>query len=121
MSALQPSTAAPSTPAEDESDLLHERQYVPLPASSVGAAHFKPTSTLTPVICDERAISRLLELLLSRGGLTTNEAASRLGINAASLRQYVNGRRGKPSLLWFLKFAALCGARVTIEFPEGSR
>lgn len=96
------------------------------------SAHFSPTivptsqqipairsqSSLTPVVCDERAIARLLEMLLSKAGLSVHEAARRMGVHTNVIRQYIAGRRSKPSLIWFIKFANLCGASVTISFPE---
>lgn len=83
--------------------------YIPASASS---------SPLTPVICDERAISRLLETLLWRSGLTIREAARLLGVDESSVREHTSGRTQRPSLLWFVKFAAICGATLTIQMPE---
>jgi hypothetical protein len=83
--------------------------------SSLGS--YRSSSTISPVVCDERAITSLLELLLSKGGLSVNEASRRMGVTQNAVRQYIVGRRTKPSLLWFVKFAELCGARVVVEFP----
>lgn len=97
-----------------EQDVLH---FTPMPSSaSVPAPRF--TSPLTPLVCDEKAIARLLRVMLRRAGLSIGEASRRLGIDANSISQYLNGRRSRPSLIWFLKIAALCGATVTIEIPE---
>lgn len=91
--------------------------HAPLP-SSAGIPSFRTSSPLTPLVCDERAIGRLLETMLDKAGLSSAEASRRLGYDSPnSVRQYLRGRRKKPSLLWFLKFAALCGAQVSIEFP----
>lgn len=76
------------------------------------------SSPLTPLICDERVIDRLLETLISRSGLSVSELARRLGVTTNAIRQYARGRRTRPSLIWFLRLAELCGARVTIEFPK---
>jgi predicted transcriptional regulator len=79
-----------------------------------------PTSrstTLTPLVLDERAIARLLALMLDRGGLTVSECARRLGITPQGIRQYIHGRR-RPSLLQVLKIAETCGARILVEFPR---
>lgn len=92
--------------------------HVPLPSTS-SIPTFHSTSTLTPLVCDERAISRLLELILIRGGLSINEAARRLDVAPSSVRQYIRGRRKRPSLQWFIRLAELCGAKVVIEFPKG--
>jgi DNA-binding transcriptional regulator YdaS (Cro superfamily) len=76
------------------------------------------TTSLTPLVCDERAIARLLGALLSRGGLSVGEASRRLGVTTNSVRQYLHGRRNKPSLMWFVRFAEICGARVVVEWPR---
>lgn len=99
--------------ATDELDLS---QFSPIPGG-VSPPSIRSSSTLTPLVCDERAIARLLLILLNKGGLTVGEAARRLGITTQSVRQYLKGRRSRPSLMWFIRFAELCGARVTIEFP----
>jgi hypothetical protein len=57
-------------------------------------------------------------MILSKGGLSIGEASRRMGVTTNSIRQYLRGRRNKPSLMWFIRFAELNGARVTIEFPE---
>jgi transcriptional regulator with XRE-family HTH domain len=79
-----------------------------------------PTSrniSLTPLVLDERAIARLLELMLDRAGLTISEVARRLGVSPQAVRQYIHGRR-RPSLLQVLKIAETCGARLLIEYPR---
>lgn len=93
---------------------------IPLPSSFSQPLRSSSTSSpITPVICDERAISRLLENLLERAGLTPRDAATRLGLKSANgVRQYLAGRRTKPSLIWFIKFCELCGAQVSITFPR---
>jgi len=89
---------------------------VPLP-SLVSSSPLYHTSPLSSVICDERAIAYLLETLLHRAGLSIAEASRRLGNGPNTISQYINKRRCRPSLLWFIKFAELCGAKVSIEFP----
>lgn len=86
---------------------------VPMPATSP----FRQSSILTPVVCDERAIGRLLETILHRSGMSIEEAARRLGVTSNSIRQYLAGRRRKPSLLWFVRLANLCGSSVEVRFP----
>jgi transcriptional regulator with XRE-family HTH domain len=79
-----------------------------------------PTSrniSLTPLICDERAIARLIGLMLDRGGLTISEAARRMGVSSSDLRQYIHGRR-RPSLFQVLRIAQACGTRLLAEFPR---
>lgn len=75
------------------------------------------STTLTPLVLDERAIARLLALMLDRGGLTISECARRLGITPQGIRQYIHGRR-RPSLLQVLKIAEACGSRLLVEFPR---
>lgn len=91
--------------------------FIPMP-SSTALPIFKSSTPLTPLVCDERAIARLLATLLSRGGLSTREVARRMGVTPNAVRQYLRGRRNRPSLIWFIKLAELCGARVLVEFPE---
>jgi hypothetical protein len=115
-----PSPEVTPLPDADGSARFLDRPLTPIP-SSANRPVVTSSSSLTPLICDERAISSLLGNLLDGSGLTISSAARKLGINSASLRQYINGRRGRPSLLWFLRFAAICGAKVTIEFPTHGR
>lgn len=92
---------------------------VPLPSLQT-APIYRAHSSLTPVVCDERAISRLLELILIRSGLSISEVARRMCVTPNSVRQYINGRRSKPSLLWVVKFAETCGSHISIETPSRS-
>lgn len=80
-----------------------------------------PSLPLTPIICDKRAIAGLLESFLDQAGLSKKEAAARLGVDVEAVRQYLNGRRVKPSLLWFIRFVNLCGGRVMVEWPAKAR
>lgn len=88
----------------------------PVPTSSIPT--FRSLTPLTPVVCDDRAISRMVELLISRSGLSIREIARRLGIYPSTLHQYKSGRRVRPSLIWFVRFASACGAEVTLRWPE---
>lgn len=89
---------------------------VPMP--SLGAVNLvRSSSPLTPVVCDDRAITRLLESILLRSGLTLSEAARRIGVHPSSLRQYINGRRTRPSLFWFARFTEVCGSHLVVEMP----
>jgi hypothetical protein len=90
---------------------------VPIP-SLVTASPLYKSSPLTSLICDEQVISQLLEVLLKRAGLSIAGASRSMGCGANTISQYINKRRCRPSLLWFLKFAELCGARITIELPR---
>lgn len=107
-------------PLKDPSDGPHAdlgAPFAPIPSLS-SLQVIKSTSHLTPVICDERAISTLLEVLLSRSGVSISEIARRMGCTTQVIRQYLHGRRSKPSLLWFVRLASLCGAEVVIKFPQ---
>jgi hypothetical protein len=108
-----------SSSAIEEGDSLSSEAPVLTVVPSIGALPaFRSSSSLTPVVCDERAIGGLLELIIVRGKLSIHEMARRLGVTPACVRQYVNGRRGNPSLKWFVRFANLAGAKVSVEFPE---
>jgi DNA-binding NarL/FixJ family response regulator len=118
---FEPTTeASPATSAvldgsptgASDGDLL----FAPLPGSAPPQRRIQ--TSLHSLTSDERAIAKLLETLLSRAGFSINEAARRLGVTPNAVRQYIRGRRNKPSLSWFLKLATLCGAKVSIEFPE---
>lgn len=89
--------------------------FVPMP-SSVAAPSRGVTTPLTPVVCDDRAIAALLWHLLHRGGLSASEMARRQNCTYNNIGQYVEGRRS-PSLVWFVRFVELCGARVWLEYP----
>jgi hypothetical protein len=91
---------------------------VPMPSGAPSYLTSNRSSPLTPVVCDERAIGRLLELLLSRSGLTVGEAARRMGVTSNTIRQYIAGRRSRPSLIWFVRLAAICDASVSLEWKK---
>lgn len=123
MSTSEPLGASLSTSGQESGspptgDLIN---FSPLPGGSgpaLPAIKAATSTTLTPLVCDERAIARLLATILSKGGISVNEMARRIGVNTQSVRQYLHGRRCRPSLLWFVRFAELAGARVYIEFPK---
>jgi hypothetical protein len=79
------------------------------------------STSLHPLIHDPRAVARLLEEMLQKGGVTISGAAKALDISPQAIRQYIKGPRRSPGLQWFLKLAELCGCRVLIEFPSGDR
>jgi hypothetical protein len=103
----------------ESSDASTPADFSPLPSSQSSYTPFHRTSPLTPLVCDRRAIQRLLETLLHRSGLSTREAGVRMGGSENSLRNYLKGRVGKPSLYWFVRLVEACGGRVLIEFPQG--
>lgn len=90
---------------------------VPLPSTAATSSNL--SFPLTPVVCDDRAISKLLEVVLSKGGRTIPGVARELGVGDNAIRQYIRGYRVNPSLKWFLRFAEICGAEVSIKFKNG--
>ena len=71
---------------------------------------------LTQIVCDERAIHALMKKMLKIAGIGVTEAARRLNCHHSNIQQYTAGRRRSPTLLWFIKFAGLCGASIHVEF-----
>lgn len=93
--------------------------FTPIPIPSAGSIPvIKSNTPITPLVADERSIGHLLGILMSRSGLTTNEVARRLGVTPNAVRQYLKGRRCKPSLIWFIKLVEVCGGRINLEMPE---
>lgn len=110
----------PGAPAEPLAD---EQPSQAGPLFSVSPSAFSiPTSSnltsLTPLVNDQRAILRLLELILSKADINVPELARRLGVADNCIRQYVSGRRSKPSLQTFLRIAEAAGCKVMIQFPQ---
>jgi hypothetical protein len=93
----------------------------PIPSQSAPAVLRTNLTSLTPIVCDERAIPRLLELILVKSGLTLQEVARRLGVTPNSVRQYIQGRRCKPSLIWVIRFSEACGSHLVLETPLRGR
>ena len=89
-----------------------------MPSQAPSLPSFRSVSSLTPVVCDERAIGRLLEQLIYKSGLNVNQAAKLMGVTSNTIRQYIAGRRSRPSLIWFVKLATACGASVQVEFKK---
>lgn len=115
-----PPDGSDQVPAESEPQALPTAEVTAI-LPFAGSANFSPAhskSSLLPLVNDQRATQRLLELMLIKAGLTVPQAARQLGISDEAVRQYIVGRRAKPSLWWFLRFCQLCNAKVTIEFPK---
>lgn len=93
--------------------LLEDPPFV-VPLSSTATPR---STTLTPLVGDQRAIARLIGLMLDRGGVSLSEAARRMGVSASDLRQYVHGRR-RPSLYQVLRIAEATGTRLFAELPR---
>lgn len=96
---------------------------IPIIPSLSSFPQFKSTTPLLPLIGDERAIQRLLGILLKRADLTAAEAARRLGMTPQTIGQYLRGERKRCSLYMFLKLVEICGGKVQLEFPasKGAR
>lgn len=89
--------------------------YSPVPGMT---QHSTATHHVAVVLSDERAVQRLVELLLEKAGLSQAEAARRMGIASQSLNQYKISRRARPSLQWLARLAEVCGAKIIVEFPN---
>lgn len=65
------------------------------------------------------SIPHLLRRLLERAGVSSSEAARRLGVVPNTIRQYYRFNAPiNPGLVWFIRFCEALGARVVVEFPE---
>lgn len=90
-----------------------------LPATQSPVLHDSPTHPLTRnILSDEGSINRLLDEMLRQSGLDDKEAARIMGVHVASLRQYLYGRRTRPSLQWFIRFAEATGSRVQVKMVK---
>lgn len=90
--------------------------FLPIGVPSNPASLYTPTA-ITRVVDDDRAIQRLLEIIIERAGLTSQAAAERLGMDKRSLYPYIKGQRS-PSLKWLLRLCRLCGAELQVKLPE---
>ena len=68
------------------------------------------------VVGDDKAITALVELLITQSGMTQTEIARRLGIRVQSLAPYRTRKR--PSLKWIIRLADAVGAKVWVELPR---
>lgn len=87
--------------------------FIPVPQINQFPASAR--SSRLPLVCDRRAMVALLEMLKSRSGLSINEIARRMGCSKANVAQYLHGRRSNPNILWFVKYAEICGSVVVVE------
>lgn len=74
------------------------------------------------VTASEVSISTVMDQLLDRAGLSKVEAAARLGVTKQLVDNVYQSPRREPrrhpSFRWFVRFVAICGGRILIEFPE---
>jgi transcriptional regulator with XRE-family HTH domain len=68
------------------------------------------------VLVDDKGMEKILQLMLSRSGLTLKEAADVMGMHVESLRQYLNGNRPNPSIKWLARFAEHCNCKIQIKW-----
>lgn len=116
---MLPNPLSPEDPADSPgAGPPADGSLFPVIPSSSALPSFRSHTPLTPLVCDERVIARLLETLISRSGKSLGLLAQELGVTPNAVRQYVRGRRSRPSLIWFIRLAELCGAKVSIEFPR---
>lgn len=85
----------------------------PIPSQSVQT----PTSSLSVVLSDDRAIAKLIDELLDRSNLTVSEVAERIGTSKQSVHQYRSLRRKRPSVQWLTRLVEACGGRIYVELP----
>lgn len=86
---------------------------IPLPSTSE-----TPRSNTSIILTDEQAIVALIDQLIHRSGLSYSEVARRLGVLPNAINQYRHFRRKRPSLWWMNRLAAVCGARIVVEWPQ---
>lgn len=103
--ALSGEPSPSSGPAGAEAPLV-----IPTVFGSSALSH----SSSTPLVADQRAITRLLGQIQEKSGLTVAEIARRMGVTDNGVRQYVAGNR-QPGLLWFIKFCQAVDLKVGVE------
>lgn len=70
-------------------------------------------------IVNQTTIARLLAHFLNNSGGTLSAASQRLGIAPQSLRQYLSGKRSKPSIEWLIRYLAAIDATLTVRLSSG--
>src|SRR5574339_435419 len=68
-----------------------------------------PSGKRTRRVVNSIMTPRLLTFLFQHSPVTISSMAAALGVAPQSLRQYLTGRRPKPSLEWFVRFVEKCG------------
>lgn len=67
---------------------------------------------------DRRLFPRIFARMLASAGYNQNAFALAHGWKRQTVNQLTQGYRENPSMELFLRFAALCGCRVLIEYPR---
>lgn len=103
------------SPADSDNTPANGPVLVPF----VGAPMFAAShASLDRLVNDQKTFAKLLQTIVDRSGLSKREIARRININENGLRQYFNGRRKRPSVWWFIRLCNICGAEVTVKFPN---
>ena len=74
-----------------------------------------PTETL---LVDEKAVTKLVQSMIHRSGMSINQIAAAMGTTRQSLNQYRFARRRRPSLQWISRLAKATGATIQVVFPQ---
>lgn len=70
---------------------------------------------------DPGAIAIVVDALRKASGITNRNLAMAMGVRMGGIHKYFGkGRSRKPGLEWFIRFATACGAKVVVEFPDGT-
>ena len=75
------------------------------------------------VVPDHQILKQLLRELRRRSGLTDAEIGRRMGVSRQAVTEVQHSfdttdHKRRVSLLWAAKYAAICGGRFILEFPE---
>ena len=65
--------------------------------------------------------AELLQEMKLRAAMTVPELAARMGVAPNAVHQYFYKKRGAggtSTMKWFLRYAEVCGCRVTLTFPD---
>lgn len=68
--------------------------------------------------------AELLQEMKDRAAMTVPELAARMGVAPNAVHQYFYKKRGAggtSTMKWFLRYAEVCGCRVTLTFPDRDR
>ena len=91
---------------------------VPLPSRQTQPEIHRTSEVTSAIFSEGPERTALFRKMLERSGLNVIQASERMGIDYHSLSQYLNNRRVRPSMWWFLRLAKVCGATLYLEFPK---
>ena len=109
-------------------DAPHESQEAHQLFSPVPSSHARPSRGQRSVVAaapDPLAAKQLIREMRTRAGLTDAELGRRMGISRQAVTESCNAfttcdHTRRPSFVWVVRLAILCGARVLIEMPDDS-